>query len=151
LFFIARSAHCSIDQNSTKEGGDDIMGMKEACFSKCSLSTMRRMLMSCPIFDGVPKFVKFIGGSSKPLAVDAERGISLDGVVELGVEVVYASVNVVSKKLAKSSPMGGGGRCVAEDEIQGLGRNLTIDRLDDGEIVLNSSRIIRARNESAMT
>jgi hypothetical protein len=47
--------------------------------------------------------------------------------------------------------MGGGGRCVAEDEIQGLGRNLTIDRLDDGEIILNSSRIIRARNESAMT
>jgi hypothetical protein len=95
LFFIARSAHCSIDQNSTKEGGDDIMGMKEACFSKCSLSTTRRMLMSCPIFDGVPKFVEFICGSSKPLAVDAERGISLDGVVELGVEVVYASVNVV--------------------------------------------------------
>jgi hypothetical protein len=109
LFVIARSAHCSIDQNSTKEGGDGIMGMKEACFPKCSLSTTRRMLMSCPIFDGVPKFVEFISGSSK-LAVDAGRGISLDGVAELGVEVVYASVNVVPKKLAKSSPMGGGGR-----------------------------------------
>ena len=49
-----RSAHWSSDRTSAKDGEGRIMGMKEACFSKRSLSPMRRMLMSRRSWTGSP-------------------------------------------------------------------------------------------------
>jgi hypothetical protein len=98
------------------------------------------------IFDGVPKFAKLISSGLKSLAVDAEGGIFLDVVAELIVEAVYVSVDAVLKELAKRGPKGCVGRGVAEDEIEDLGRNPSVDPLDDEEFVLNPTRIIGARN-----
>jgi hypothetical protein len=43
----------------------------------------------------VPKFTELIGCRLDPLTVDGERGVSLDGVAELGVEAGAARVHVV--------------------------------------------------------
>jgi hypothetical protein len=45
--------------------------------------------------------MKFVGGGLKPLAVDAERRVSLDGVADLSMETVDAGINAVLKKPTK--------------------------------------------------
>ena len=79
--------------------------------------------------------MKLIGHCLEALTVVAERRCSLDGVANLGVEGVDASVGVVLEETTKSSPESGCGRGLAEDKIEDLSRHVRVDPLDDGEIV----------------
>ena len=90
--------------------------------------------------------MKLIGHCLEALTVVAERRCSLDGVANLGVEGVDASVGVVLEETTKSSPESGCGRGLAEDKIEDLGRHARVDPLDDGEIIFDPARIIEARN-----
>lgn len=49
------------------------------------------------IVDGVAEFAKLVGERLEPLAVNPHLGVALDGVAELGVEGVDASIDVVLK------------------------------------------------------
>jgi hypothetical protein len=57
-----------------------------------------------PIRNRIPKFMAFIGGGLDQLVVDCQRGLSLDGVVELRVEAGDASVDVVLEELPEQCP-----------------------------------------------
>jgi hypothetical protein len=61
------------------------VGIKKTCFLKRSLRPTRRILISWRSGIG-SKSAELIGCTYYPLIVDGERGVSLVGVVELGVE-----------------------------------------------------------------
>jgi hypothetical protein len=52
----------------------------------------------------IPKFMAFIGGGLDQLVVDCERGLSLDGVAELGVEAGDAGIDFVLEELPERRP-----------------------------------------------
>ena len=56
------------------------------------------------ISHGITQLMKLVGHHLEALAVDAEGRGTLDGVVDLGVEVVDPSIDVVLKETAKGSP-----------------------------------------------
>jgi hypothetical protein len=58
----------------------------------------------------------------------------------------HAGINVVLKKLMEGIPEGGGHGRLAEDEVQDPGGDSSVDPLNNGEIILDATRIIRARN-----
>ena len=93
------------------------------------------------VIDGVAEFAKLVGERLEPLTINPHLGVALDGVAELGVEGVDASVDVVLKQLTKGCPERGGVGGVAEDEIEDLGGHPLVDPLDDGEVVLHPARI----------
>jgi hypothetical protein len=95
---------------------------------------------------GIAEFAKLVGHGLDALAIDAEGGGPLDGVVDLGVEVVDPSVDVVLEELAQERPESSGGGGLAEDDIEDLGGDTRIDPLDDGEVVRNPARIGGAWN-----
>jgi hypothetical protein len=70
----------------------------------------------------------------------------LNSVADLGVEAIDAGIDIVLKQLTKSSPKGGGGGGMAENKIKNLGGNMSVDPLYNGEIILDPTRIIGARN-----
>jgi hypothetical protein len=74
------------------------------------------------------------------------REESSGNVTELDMEVVDAGIDFVLKKLAKGGPKGGGSRGLTEDKVKDLDEDRSVDPPDDGEIILDPTRIIRARN-----
>jgi hypothetical protein len=70
---------------------------------------------------GIAEFAELFGHGLDALAVDAEGGGPLDGVADLGVEVVDAGVDVVLEELAQSRPESSGCGGLAEDEVEDLG------------------------------
>ena len=90
---------------------------------------------------GVAEFAELVGERLEPLTINPHLGVALDGVAELGVDGVDASVDVVLKQLTKGCPERGGVGGVAEDEIEDLGGHPLVDPLDDGEVVLHPARI----------
>jgi hypothetical protein len=94
----------------------------------------------------VAEFTELVGHGLDTLAVDAEGGGPLDGVADLGVEVVDLGVDVVLEELAQSRPESSGGGGLAEDEVEDLGGDARVDPLDDGEVVSNPARISGAWN-----
>jgi hypothetical protein len=52
------------------------------------------------VVDGVAKLLEFIGDRLEFLTVDADGGITLLGVAELGVEGVDAAVDIVLEELS---------------------------------------------------
>jgi hypothetical protein len=90
---------------------------------------------------GIAEFAELVGHGLDTLAVDAEGGGPLDGVADLGVEVVDPGVDVVLEELAQSRPESSGGGGLAEDEVEDLGGDARVDPLDDGEVVSNPARI----------
>jgi hypothetical protein len=95
---------------------------------------------------GIAEFAELIGHGLDALAVDAEGGGPLDGVADLGVEVVDAGVDVVLEELAQSRPKSIGCGGLAEDEVEDLGGDARVDPLDDGEVVSNPAGISGAWN-----
>jgi hypothetical protein len=55
--------------------------------------------------------------------MNAERGVSLNSVVELGVEAVDAGINIVLKQLMKRNLKCGGNGGLEEVKIKNLGVN----------------------------
>jgi hypothetical protein len=98
------------------------------------------------VVDGVAEFAELVGEGLEPLIINPLGGVTLDGVVELGVQGVDAGVNVVLKQLTEGRPKRGGVGGVAEDEIEDLGGHPLVDPLDDGEVVLYPARIRRLGN-----
>jgi hypothetical protein len=84
------------------------------------------------VVDSITELFEFIGDGLELLTVDADRGVTLDGVTELGVESVDAGINVVFEELSKGRPEGVSVGCVTEDEIENLSRHPLVDPLDDG-------------------
>jgi hypothetical protein len=68
----------------------------------------------------VPKFVELIGCRFDPLTVDGERGVSLNGVAELGVEAGDARLDVVLEELTEGRPMISRSGGVVEHQIENL-------------------------------
>jgi hypothetical protein len=95
---------------------------------------------------GIAEYAELVGHGLDTLAVDAEGGGPLDGVADLGVEVVDPGVDVVLEELAQSRPESSGGGGLAEDEVEDLGGDTRVDPLDDGEVVSNPARISGAWN-----
>jgi hypothetical protein len=58
----------------------------------------------------------------------------------------HAGINAVLKKLMEGSPEGGGHGRLAEDEVQDPDGDSCVDPLNNGEIIFDPRRIIRARN-----
>jgi hypothetical protein len=58
----------------------------------------------------------------------------------------HAGINIVLKKLMEGSPEGGGRGRLAEDEVQDPSGDSCVDPLNNGEIIVEPTRIIRARN-----
>jgi hypothetical protein len=71
-----------------------------------------------PVIDRIAKFVKLVGDGMKMLIVDAERGVPLNSVAELGVEAVDVGIDVVLKQLTERSLKGGSSGGLAEDKIK---------------------------------
>ena len=93
------------------------------------------------IVDVIAEFTKFVTDSLDPLAENGDRGISLDGRTELGVEGVDARVGVVLEQLLKGRPKLGGGGVVGGDQIEELRGDACVNPLDDGEIIFHPARI----------
>jgi hypothetical protein len=96
---------------------------------------------------GIAEFAKLVGHGLDALAVEAKEGGPLDGVVDLGVEVVDPGIDVVLEELAQGRPESSGSGGLAKDEIEDLGGDACVDPLDDGEVVRNPARIGGAWNE----
>ena len=56
------------------------------------------------VVDGIAEFAELVGERLDPLTINPHWGVALDGVAELGVEGVDASVDVVLKQLTKGRP-----------------------------------------------
>jgi hypothetical protein len=95
---------------------------------------------------GISEFAELVGHGLDALAVDAEGGGPLGGVVDLNVEVVDPGVDVVLEELAQGRPESIGGGGLAEDEIEDLGGDARVDPLDDDEVIRNPARIGGAWN-----
>ena len=93
------------------------------------------------IVDVIAEFTKFVADSLDPLAENGDRGISLDGRTELGVEGVDARVGVVLEQLLERCPKLGGGGVVGGDQIEELRGDACVNPLDDGEIIFHPARI----------
>ena len=93
------------------------------------------------IVDGVAKFAELVGDGLESLTINPHLGVALDGVAELGVEGVDASIDVILKELTKGRPECGGVGGVAEEKIENLGGHPLVDPLYDGEVVLHPARI----------
>ena len=93
------------------------------------------------VVNGVPEFTELVGDGLEALTVDAHLRISLDGGAKLGMKSVDVSIDIVLEELMKGHPKGGGVGGVTEDKIKNLGGHALIDPLDDGEVVLDPSRI----------
>jgi hypothetical protein len=70
----------------------------------------------------------------------------LDGVADLGVEVVDPGIDVVLEELAQSRPESSGGGGLIEDKVEDLGGDTRVDPLDDSEVISNPARISGAWN-----
>jgi hypothetical protein len=57
------------------------------------------------------------------------------------VKRVDTRIGVVLKQLLERIPEFGGGGIIVGDEVEELGRNPSVNRLDDREIVLDPTRI----------
>jgi hypothetical protein len=90
---------------------------------------------------GIAEFAELVGHGLDTLVVDAQGGGPLDGVVDLGVEVVDPGIDVVLEELTQSRPERSDGGGLAEDEVEDLGGDTRVDPLDDGEVVSNPARI----------
>jgi hypothetical protein len=85
----------------------------------------------------IAEFVELVGHGLDALAVHVEGGGPLDGVADLGVEVVDPGVDVVLEELAQGHLESSGGGGLAEDEIEDLDGDTGVDPLDDGEVIHN--------------
>ena len=122
-------------------GGRPHHGDKPRLFFKAFAEADEENVDELPVVDGVPKLAEFVHDGLETLTVDTDLTIALDGVAELGVEGVDAGVDVVLEELTESHPKGGGVGGVAEDEVEDFRGDALINPLDDGEIVLDPSRI----------
>jgi hypothetical protein len=95
---------------------------------------------------GITEFMELVGHGLDALAVDAEGRGPLDGVADLGIEVVDPGIDVVLEELAQGRPKSSGGGGLVEDEIEDLGGDTGVDPLDDGEVIRNQARIGGAGN-----
>jgi hypothetical protein len=95
---------------------------------------------------GIVELAELIDHRLDVLAVDTKEGGPLDGVADLGVEVVDPGVDVVLEELAQGRPEGGGGGGLMEDKIEDFSRDAGVNPLDDGEVICNPVRICGAGN-----
>jgi hypothetical protein len=79
------------------------------------------------------------------LAEDGDRGVALSGGAKLDVKRVDTRIGVFLKHLLERIPEFGGGGIIVGDEVEELGRNPSINPLDDREIVLDPRRITGLR------
>jgi hypothetical protein len=70
---------------------------------------------------GIAEFAELVSHGLDALAVDADGGGPLDGVADLGVEVVDAGVDVVLEELVQNRPESGGCGGLVEDKVEDLG------------------------------
>jgi hypothetical protein len=94
----------------------------------------------------IAELAELIGHRLDVLAVDAEGGGPLDGVVDRSVEVVDLGFDVVLEELAQGRPEGGGGGGLTEDEIEDFSRDAGVNPLDNGEVIRNPASICGAGN-----
>jgi hypothetical protein len=99
----------------------------------------------------VREFVKFINFRFDPLTVDGEHGISLDNVVELGIDAGDTCVDVVLEELTKRGPKVGSSGDIAEHQIKNISGYPRVDLLDDSEVILTQRGSAWRGTESAMT
>jgi hypothetical protein len=75
------------------------------------------------------------------LAKDRDRGVTLGSGAKLDVKRIDARIGVVLEQLLERSPEFGGGGVIGGDKVEELGRNLSVNPLDDREIVFDLARI----------
>jgi hypothetical protein len=94
-----------------------------------------------PVGDMVPELRKFIANRLDVLAEDGDQGITLSGGAKLDVKRIDTRIRVVLEQLLERITEFGGSGIIVGDEVEELGRNLSINPLDDREIVFDPTRI----------
>ena len=70
----------------------------------------------------------------------------MHGVVELGVETIDTSIDIVLEELSEGRPESSGSSSVAKHQVEDLGGDALVDPLNYSEIIFDPTRIMRAWN-----
>jgi hypothetical protein len=116
-------------------------GDERDLFLKLLMKTDKQGVDEGPIGDRVAELPKFTADRLDALAEDGDRGVALRGGAKLDVKRVDTRIRVVLEQLLERITEFSGGGIIIGDEVEELGRNPSINPLDDREIVFDPTRI----------